>query len=70
MTRGANLVLSPSRNVPGINLAIRTGNLPRTGGVNEQDEDFVSDLEFVLREIQKAESERVQKWQTKMSGSR
>lgn len=70
MTGGARLAISPSRNVQAINLAIRTGSLPNEGGVNDQDDDFVEDLEFVISEVQKQEAKKVEAWQRKMSQSR
>ncbi len=70
MTGGANLAISPSRNVQAINLAIRTGNLPRAGGMNDQSDDFVEDFEFVTAELQKQERRKVEAWQRKMSGSK
>lgn len=70
MTGGGKLALSPSRNVQAINLATRMGTLPRAGGVNDQDDDFVSDLEVVVSELQKQEARRLEAWSRKMSKSR
>ncbi len=70
MTGGAHLATSPSRNVQAINLALRTGNLPRAGGFNDQDDDFVEELEFVIAELQKHESRKAKAWSKTMSGSK
>lgn len=57
MTRGRPVVLPPSRNVEPIGIALRTGALPRAGGLNDQDEDFVEDLEAIDSELKKRERE-------------
>lgn len=57
MTRGRPVVLPPSRNIAAIGIALRMGALPRAGGINDQDDDFVEDLEAIDSELKKRERE-------------